>query len=1005
MSNAMRFTLPRVVWGVALAVAAWGVPSAQSFAADELPPPRLQMVNGDYYSGHLRGSDEAGVVAWQSDDVVEPLRFALSSIAAAHFQRAGEPLRPQGEFCVELAGGDALFGTLLSLTAEHLELETKNFGRVRIARNQVVRLEPWGDTSGIEYMGPEGLVGWTVTGGAEGGDQNGWREDAGHPLTLQPGTLAMPGVAIPAQASIELELSWRNKADFSLQLGTERDPAKLAAQVAQFQGNRQQAPGVAPQPVREEPPTAFEVAIWGDSAVLVREQEQQADLARLERLASGAGRLALRLYLDQDAGVVSAYTVEGKFLASVKADGNGGQAARGIRIINKRGDLRLERLVIRRWGGAAPQELAAGKSHLQLRDGTALDGASAEFDGEKREFVVTADGEERRVPVADFAGLTMGGAEKMPDCTLRLSLHDGIRLNGTLQRVTDDEVIMARPGVEPALEVPIELVRSLIGLKPRAPENQPGGPRLGRLETASTVSHGLLVPAESDGEGGDGLAWRPFGSVGACALREGLSGRIVYRTPPPAIAAQSPQQRPAPAQNRGVWGALVGSFQTPAAGNGAAANDDTASYNQLLWLRAGDRIPCIVKSIDERGVTFATPVLEATFLPHESIKAWDCVAGSTPRALEPAKMTRLLTLPRMQRENPPTHLIESVGGDFLRGRVESLDDKLLRIEVRLETKEIPRSQIARIIWFEKPPKPEAPAADAPAGAADAGATAANAGSDEAPVNPADGVPTIDAAAGLNVAEDTEPQHANDGVSAAIAASKTVVQAICRDGVRLTFLPERLAEEALVGASELLGPCSVPLAEVDQLYFGAAILSAAEELTYSVWRLYPAPDPKFVTEDGAPVDNISGRESSLVGQPAPDFKLEFADQGQFQLSEQRGHVVVLDFWASWCGPCMQAMPEVDALAREYGERISLVAVNLQEDRATISAALERLGIQPRVVLDIDGAAAEKFGVTAIPQTVVIDAEGKVVRVFIGGGPNLVTDLRAAIDESLGEPTSP
>jgi thiol-disulfide isomerase/thioredoxin len=1001
----MRFTMPRVAWGVVLAVAVIVAAREESFAAGELPPPRLQMVNGDYYSGQLKGSDEAGVVAWQSDDVVEPLRFALSSIAAAHFQRAGEPLRPQGEFCIELAGGDALFGTLLSLTAEHLELETANFGRVRIARDQVVRLEPWGDTSGIEYMGPEGLVGWTVTGGSSGeGAENGWREDAGHPLTLQPGTLSMPGVAIPAQASLELELSWRNKADFSLQFGTERDAAKLAADVAQFQGNGQPAmngpavPGMAPAPVREEPPTAFEVAIWGDSAVLVREQEQQADLARLERLASGAGRLALRLYLDQDAGVVSAYTVEGKFLASVKADGNGGKPAQGIRIINKRGDLRLERLVIRRWGGAAPQELAAGKSHLQLRDGTALDGAGAEFDGEKREFVVTADGQERRVPMVDVAGLTMGGAGKMPECTLRLSLHDGVRLNGNLERVTDDEVVMARPGIEPALEVPLDLVRSLIGLKPRAPENQPDGPRLGRLETASSVSHGLLVPVENDG--GGGLAWRPFGSVTACALREGLSGRIVYRTPPPAIAAQSPQQRPAAAQNRGVWGALVGSFQAPAGGN-AGARGDAASYNQLLWLRAGDRIPCIVKSIDERGVTFATPVLEATFLPHESIKAWDCVAGSQPRALEPQKMTRLLTLPRMQRENPPTHLIESTGGDFLRGRVESLDDKLLRIEVRLETKEIPRSQIARIIWFEKPPKPEPPAADAPAaGAADAGATAA-----DATVTPGAG-PGFGGTSGDDLAlAEKVPQHANDGVSAAIAASKTVVQAICRDGVRLTFLPERLADEALVGASELLGPCSVPLAEVDQLYFGAAILSAAEELTYSVWRLYPAPDPKFVTEDGAPVNNISGLESSLVGQPAPDFKLEFADQGQFQLSEQRGHVVVLDFWASWCGPCMQAMPEVDALARDYGDRISLIAVNLQEDRTTIAAALERLGIQPRVVLDIDGAAAEKFGVTAIPQTVVIDAEGKVVRVFIGGGPNLVTDLKAAIDESLGEPASP
>ncbi len=76
------------------------------------------------------------------------------------------------------------------------------------------------------------------------------------------------------------------------------------------------------------------------------------------------------------------------------------------------------------------------------------------------------------------------------------------------------------------------------------------------------------------------------------------------------------------------------------------------------------------------------------------------------------------------------------------------------------------------------------------------------------------------------------------------------------------------------------------------------------------------------------------------------------------------------------------------------------MNLQQDRKTIADGLERLGVNPKVVLDIDGAAAEKFGVTAIPQTVVIDAQGNVVRVFVGGGPNVVDEIRAAIAETLG-----
>jgi thiol-disulfide isomerase/thioredoxin len=207
----------------------------------------------------------------------------------------------------------------------------------------------------------------------------------------------------------------------------------------------------------------------------------------------------------------------------------------------------------------------------------------------------------------------------------------------------------------------------------------------------------------------------------------------------------------------------------------------------------------------------------------------------------------------------------------------------------------------------------------------------------------------------------------------------------------------------LGESALLGACAVSLAEIDQLYLGDAIAGAAEELAYSAWRLRPAADPKYLTEDGAPVDDIAGLESSLVGQLAPDFALEDLEGDAFRLSEQRGKVVVLDFWATWCGWCMQSMPELNALDNELGEefdgQIVWIAVNLQQDKKTIADALERLGVSPRVVLDIDGAAAEKFSVTAIPQTVVVGANGRVARVFVGGGHDLIEQLREAIQETL------
>jgi thiol-disulfide isomerase/thioredoxin len=929
---------------IVLIVAPAIVGQAPMANAESLAAPRLQMVNGDFYSGELKDCEEANKISWQSDAAVRPFRFALPSVAAAHFPRQGGAAPPKGDFCVELAGGDILFGGLASLSAEALELETAQFGKLRIARSQVQRLQPWGEASGIEYMGPDGLQGWTILDAASP-----WREEAGHPLTDKPGSIALGAAAIPKQASIEVEVSWQQKADFALQFGAKSVKPAVSAVINQFvdvagRGRAQNA-----KPV-EEAATAFELAVWGESVVLVREQDEDADLAPLQKLRPGAGRLSLRLHFDEDAGVVAAYTFEGKFLASVKAAGGGSDVNHGVRLINKRGDVRLERLVIRRWGGAAPPDVAGDRPYLQLRDGGVVFADAPTYDAARRQFVYAAESGERRIDAADVTGMMLPRPAQAPEFALRLSLHDGVRLNGELQKVEDGTLFLMRPGIAEAMQIPVDQVQSLVSLRHDAIPTAPAG-RLGRFESAGTSSHGRLVEAESTAEASC-MSWRPHGSSTSSPLRAVASGRIVYRTPPP-VARPRPRVA-APRQQPGVWGAVVNAFTNPTP---MPVDAGFGSPNQLLWLRAGDRIPCRVKSIDERGVTFDTPLLEATFVPHDSVKAWDGHAGSQPRLLDEQKRARLLTLPRMQRENPPTHLIESTTGDFLRGRLESMDEKFLRLEVRLETKQIPRSNVARIIWLGEGGESDPTAVEADAVA-----------------------PTPE---------------------------RLQVQAVCRDGVRLTFEPERFADGVLIGASALLGPCTVPIVEIDQLFLGAAIADAAGELTYSEWRLRPAADPRFVTEDGQPAADggIAGLESNLVGKPAPDFQLELADGGRFRLGEQAGRVVVIDFWATWCGWCMQSMPALDAMAHEFDDQIVWVAVNLQEDRKTIAAAMERLGINPKVALDIDGAAAEKFGVTAIPQTVVVDAEGKVSRAFIGGGPNVVEELRAAIRETLGLPAEP
>ena len=115
------------------------------------------------------------------------------------------------------------------------------------------------------------------------------------------------------------------------------------------------------------------------------------------------------------------------------------------------------------------------------------------------------------------------------------------------------------------------------------------------------------------------------------------------------------------------------------------------------------------------------------------------------------------------------------------------------------------------------------------------------------------------------------------------------------------------------------------------------------------------------------------------------------------------MVVLDFWATWCGPCLQAMPQVDKVTREFKDQgVELIAVNLQEGPKQIKAMLERHKLDMTVALDADGAVAQKYKANAIPQTVIVDRDGTVSRLFIGGGPHFDDQLREALKAVLAGP---
>jgi peroxiredoxin len=127
-------------------------------------------------------------------------------------------------------------------------------------------------------------------------------------------------------------------------------------------------------------------------------------------------------------------------------------------------------------------------------------------------------------------------------------------------------------------------------------------------------------------------------------------------------------------------------------------------------------------------------------------------------------------------------------------------------------------------------------------------------------------------------------------------------------------------------------------------------------------------------------------SGLTGAPAPDFALKSSTGENLRLSEYRGDVVMINFWATWCGPCRQEMPLLDELYTRY-ERVgfSLLGVNIDDDSQRAMDMITELGVNFPVLFDDRKEVSKLYQVDAMPVTVLVDRDGNVRHVHHGYKP--------------------
>ena len=180
--------------------------------------------------------------------------------------------------------------------------------------------------------------------------------------------------------------------------------------------------------------------------------------------------------------------------------------------------------------------------------------------------------------------------------------------------------------------------------------------------------------------------------------------------------------------------------------------------------------------------------------------------------------------------------------------------------------------------------------------------------------------------------------------------------------------------ALALSLAALAGCSAPAAETDR---GSAGSSGS------------------ANENGS----AQAQKKAKVGEgvEAPDFEFETMDGQTAELSDYRGKVVVLTFWATWCGYCMRDMPELDKIDQAF-DSVQIVAINRGDRNADAQAKAEELGYDFAWGLDEDGAIEALYPASGIPYTVVIDENGVVSTVFAGSAQDMYSYLEMAVTKA-------
>ena len=136
--------------------------------------------------------------------------------------------------------------------------------------------------------------------------------------------------------------------------------------------------------------------------------------------------------------------------------------------------------------------------------------------------------------------------------------------------------------------------------------------------------------------------------------------------------------------------------------------------------------------------------------------------------------------------------------------------------------------------------------------------------------------------------------------------------------------------------------------------------------------------------------------AIVGQRAPAFALAGLDGGQVSSREFAGQIYIVNFWASWCVPCREEAPRLEAFAKKWRDRVTVIGIDWDDLPGPAKAFRDEFGIDYPLVVDNQGQTGISYGTTGVPETYVIGPDGTVMAGLIGAvGPTTLDEVLAKV----------